>query len=333
MRQFHARAIVSILLTAPLLVFGASTAGAARSPAAPQVVNQPQPATQVAGKSVHFTAKASGVPKPTVQWEVSTDGGGIFTAIQGATGTKLDFVASAASNGNLYEAIFTNSTGTATSSAASLGVTESSAKRCAKVPRQGINLSGCDLTDAQDSGATFTEANLRGTDLTGAQLEAAQFTNADLAESTLVDADLEGANLAGADFTEADLNDADLVGTNVAGGLWSGTICPDGTNSDNDGGTCSNNLSIVPGTILPGTRGTLTLYGAPLADGPVTTFEEFSGDGTWTDTQGDFGTYTDVDGQFNETFTNGLGFTVAATWNGQEYVGTWAYGPATLSLG
>ena len=41
------------------------------------------------GATASFTAGASGFPAPTVQWQVSSDGGSSFTPIQGATSTTL----------------------------------------------------------------------------------------------------------------------------------------------------------------------------------------------------------------------------------------------------
>jgi hypothetical protein len=58
-----------------------------------------------------------------------------------------------------------------------------------------------------------------------------------LAHANLAEADLEGANL-----TNASLEDAALSGANLDGVTWEDTTCPDGTNSDNDGETCANNL-------------------------------------------------------------------------------------------
>jgi hypothetical protein len=72
------------------------------------------------GGTATFTASANGVPTPTVQWQVST--GGPFTDIPGATSTTLMFTATAADNGKQYRAVFTNSSGTATSTAATLTV-------------------------------------------------------------------------------------------------------------------------------------------------------------------------------------------------------------------
>ena len=59
--------------------------------------------------TVTFTAAASGNPAPSVQWEVSSNGGTTFTPITGATSTSYSFTASGADNGDEYEAVFTNS--------------------------------------------------------------------------------------------------------------------------------------------------------------------------------------------------------------------------------
>ena len=63
------------------------------------------------GDSVSFTAAASGVPTPTVQWQRSTDGGASFTNIAGATSTTYTFTAAAGDDGNQYRAVFTNVVG------------------------------------------------------------------------------------------------------------------------------------------------------------------------------------------------------------------------------
>ncbi len=75
-----------------------------------------------AGQTATFTAAATGNPNPTVQWYDSTDGGATFTALSGATSTTLTFTTAAGDNGNVYEAVFTNSVGSATTTAAMLDV-------------------------------------------------------------------------------------------------------------------------------------------------------------------------------------------------------------------
>jgi autotransporter passenger strand-loop-strand repeat protein len=86
---------------------------------APAIVTDPSSQTVAVGSTVTFTASATGSPTPTVQWQVST-GGGPFTDIPGATSTTYSFTATASQNGNQYQAVFTNSGGTATTTAATL---------------------------------------------------------------------------------------------------------------------------------------------------------------------------------------------------------------------
>ncbi|MDC0156058.1 pentapeptide repeat-containing protein, partial [Euryarchaeota archaeon] len=69
----------------------------------------------------------------------------------------------------------------------------------------------------------------------------------DLSDADLINADLSGANLSNAylfdaDLRLADLSGADLTGAYLTGVSWYDTICPDGTNSDDNGNTCENNL-------------------------------------------------------------------------------------------
>ena len=59
----------------------------------------------------------------------------------------------------------------------------------------------------------------------------------DWAHMDLSNANLADANLYNADLYNANLNNAYLYGVN-----WDDTTCPDGTNSDNNGNTCVNNL-------------------------------------------------------------------------------------------
>ena len=90
----------------------------------PQVTTQPSSQSVVAGGTATFTAAASGTPTPTVQWQVSTDGGASYGNIAGATSTTLTLTGvTTAQNTNRYRAVFTNSAGGATTNAATLTVT------------------------------------------------------------------------------------------------------------------------------------------------------------------------------------------------------------------
>jgi Immunoglobulin I-set domain len=88
----------------------------------PAVTAQPRDQTVVAGEHVSFAAAASGSPAPTVQWELSTDGGLLWSPVAGAAAPTLTFVATPARNRSRYRAVFTNGSGTATSRAALLTV-------------------------------------------------------------------------------------------------------------------------------------------------------------------------------------------------------------------
>jgi streptogramin lyase len=100
----------------------------------------------------------------------------------------------------------------------------------------GANLQGSNLKNAQLENASLVGADLRDANLSGAQLQNyAQLQYANLEGANLRGADLTGANLTGANLTDANLHHATLTGA-----VWSNTTCPDGTNSDGNGGTCEN---------------------------------------------------------------------------------------------
>ena len=79
--------------------------------------------TAAAGDTATFTAAASGNPAPSVQWQLSTNGGATFADISGATSTSYTTpTLTSADDGNQYQAVFTNSIEPATSAAATLTV-------------------------------------------------------------------------------------------------------------------------------------------------------------------------------------------------------------------
>ena len=49
-------------------------------------------------------------------------------------------------------------------------------------------------------------------------------------------------DMSGADLSGSNLTGANLIGANLQSVIWSNTICPDGSNSDDNGNTCENNL-------------------------------------------------------------------------------------------
>ncbi|MGA3360928.1 MAG: G1 family glutamic endopeptidase [Solirubrobacteraceae bacterium] len=104
---------------------------------APTVTLEPSDQSASAGTPVAFSAQASGTPTPSAQWQVSTDAGAAWSD------TSPTFTATAAEDGYEYRAVFTNSAGSSTTTAATLTV----------APMSTENFSG--YIDFAASGQTF----------------------------------------------------------------------------------------------------------------------------------------------------------------------------------
>jgi alpha-tubulin suppressor-like RCC1 family protein len=90
---------------------------------APSITTNPTNQSVSAGQDAILSAAASGIPAPTVQWQVSTNGGSTFSPVSGATSDSLTISSVTLSeNGYEYEAVFTNGSGTATTNPATLTV-------------------------------------------------------------------------------------------------------------------------------------------------------------------------------------------------------------------
>jgi hypothetical protein len=90
----------------------------------PGVIANPANQAVCLGGSVSFTATATGNPAPTVQWQVSANGGATFLNVPDATNSTYTFATSASDNAKQYRAQFTNLCGVATSAAATLTINE-----------------------------------------------------------------------------------------------------------------------------------------------------------------------------------------------------------------
>lgn len=126
---------------------------------------------------------------------------------------------------------------------------------------RGAGLAGSDLSETDLSFATLIDANLNGAtivysnlmyaDLEWAYVRNADLSGSDLSESYLYNTNMDGASLKGANLTNAytvglrlvgaNLLGADLSGIEWGGIYWGGTVCPDGSNSDDNEDTCENN--------------------------------------------------------------------------------------------
>jgi hypothetical protein len=100
----------------------ATTAAMLSIATSPVVITEPTSQVASAGNLAYFVSSAVGNAAPTVQWQVSTDGGDNFSNLAGATSGTLTFMTNATQNGNQYRAVFDNALGSATSKPATLTV-------------------------------------------------------------------------------------------------------------------------------------------------------------------------------------------------------------------
>jgi hypothetical protein len=91
--------------------------------AQPVVTAHPSSVTVMAGIVATFQAGATGAPPLAVQWQRSVDGAATWSDIPGATATSYNVSARRSESGTYFRAVFSNSYGTANTSAALLTVT------------------------------------------------------------------------------------------------------------------------------------------------------------------------------------------------------------------
>ena len=116
---------------------------------------------------------------------------------------------------------------------------------------ENANLNSANMGYTDLTGADFVDASLTNARLDVANMTSTDFSGADLTGANLVLADMDGTNFSFTNFTNANLTEATAVDSgdflfipaSFGNATWSNTICPDGTNSNNDGDTCVNNLT------------------------------------------------------------------------------------------
>lgn len=125
----------------------------------------------------------------------------------------------------------------------------------------GSRLKNRDLTDAymiqthinggDFSGTKFIRADLTNSAITNDQ-SMPNFSHTDFTDALLSFSSIVGVNFANSNFTNTkfinttiqntDFTGSVMTGANFSGTSWNSTICPDGTNSDNNGNTCIGHL-------------------------------------------------------------------------------------------
>jgi hypothetical protein len=116
-------ALAAMIVTPILLIGAAGISAASMSPAPPSITVQPASATVAFGKMAHFKARATGTPRPTYQWQMSTSGGSFINV--GVSTPSLSVAASFTTDGNRYRAVISNPSGTVDTQPATLTVDES----------------------------------------------------------------------------------------------------------------------------------------------------------------------------------------------------------------
>ena len=99
------------------------------------------------------------------------------------------------------------------------------------------NFSGANISSADIYEVSFSSVDLQGVDFSYTD-----FVSVDIIGTNLQGVDFRSAFLVNVYFVDSDLNGADLTDISHLGVTWSNTICPDGTNSNDNGNTCENNL-------------------------------------------------------------------------------------------
>ena len=88
----------------------------------------------------------------------------------------------------------------------------------------------------------FYTINVISSDFTGSDMRGAAFLHVDIDYATLIEVDFQYSFFDDVIFRHSDLTGANLTGVSLDDVTWIDTICPDGTNSDNNGNSCENNL-------------------------------------------------------------------------------------------
>ena len=109
-----------------------------------------------------------------------------------------------------------------------------------RLPTGAFNLTGANLRNAWLVGVSLEGASLASANFMGANLTNAVLTGANLTGGNFRNVNFTGANLTGANFSGSNLMEATGLATaTLTNVVWINTVCPNGRNSDRNGGTCT----------------------------------------------------------------------------------------------
>lgn len=106
----------------------------------------------------------------------------------------------------------------------------------------GMDVHHAGLRNADLRNIRFYTINVISSDFTGSDMRGADFLHVDIDYATFIDVDFQYSLFDDVRFYHSDLTGANLTGATLYDVTWIDTICPDGTNSDNNGNSCENNL-------------------------------------------------------------------------------------------
>jgi Immunoglobulin I-set domain len=281
---------------------------------APSITTQPTSQSVMAGLSATFTAAASGLPTPTVQWQVSTDGGATFSPVAGGTTDTLTIAdTTTPENGNEYEAVFTNGLGSATTNPATLTVIPPVAPTITTQPSN--------QTDNSGQTATFTAA-ASGNPIPSAQWQVS--TDHGVTFSPVAGATTDTLSIVNTTTAENG-NEYEAVFTNIAGSATTNPatltvippVAPTITTQPTNQTTSSGQIA----TFTAGASGNPT----PSAQWQVS----YDGGTTWSDITGNpTSNSTTLSGVIFGTFENGWQVRAVFT----NIAGSATTNPATLTV-
>ena len=117
--------------------------------AAPVITTNPQNADVTYGSTATFTAAATGTPTPTVDWQISVDGGGTWISLGSLTGESVTSAPlTLFENGWEIRAVFSNVAGSAPTDPATIEVNVPVPTTSIVIPGNGATVSGGAWLDA-----------------------------------------------------------------------------------------------------------------------------------------------------------------------------------------
>jgi hypothetical protein len=228
---------------------GSSTAAAVASTVnkAATTTTVSAPGTSIWGQSVTLTstiavtAPGAGSPAGTVTFldDTTNLGAGQLSVVNGSVQATFSTSGLALGRHSITARYAGNGDFTTSTSAPLVHYVNTDISGFPRLPGGAFDLANANLMNAFLVGVSLTGARILSANLMGATLINAVLTGADVSGSNLRNANFTGADLTGARFSNSNLMGATGLSTaTLTNVVWINTVCPNGRNSDRNGGTC-----------------------------------------------------------------------------------------------